>query len=154
MTEGQVSDIINGKNVVAPIREIQEVKNAIRTYELYPQLNPFKVKDMLEEHGIFVFGSNLEGWHGSRCRKEVSPTSGTVMHGSKLPLLYWFTVIHLLTSTKKTFSASGMQRQLSHKCYQPIWEMMHKLRSVMGKRDFGNRLNADNHFQNYMLMNQ
>jgi hypothetical protein len=28
-----------------------------------------------------------------------------------------------------------MQRQLGHKRYQPIWEMMHKLRDVMGKRD-------------------
>ncbi len=46
----EVRDIINGKNVVAPIREIQEVKNAIKTYEMYPQLNPFKEKDMLRAH--------------------------------------------------------------------------------------------------------
>lgn len=50
-------------------------------------------------------------------------------------LLYWFTAIHLITATKKTFSALEMQRQLGHKRYQPIWEMMHKLRSVMGTRD-------------------
>ena len=49
--------------------------------------------------------------------------------------MYWFKAIHLLTSTKNTFSASEMQRQLGHKRYQPIWEMMHKLRNVMGKRD-------------------
>lgn len=30
LTENQVRDIINGKNVVAPLREIQEVKNAIK----------------------------------------------------------------------------------------------------------------------------
>lgn len=36
LTESQVRDIINGKNVVAPLREIQEMKNAIKTYELYP----------------------------------------------------------------------------------------------------------------------
>ena len=58
-----------------------------------------------------------------------------MMHASKLPMIYWFTAIHLLTSTKKTFSALEMQRQLGHKRYQPIWEMMHKLRSVMGERD-------------------
>ncbi len=46
----EVRDILNGKNVVAPIREIQEVKNAIKTYEMYPQLNPFKEKDMLRAH--------------------------------------------------------------------------------------------------------
>lgn len=74
-------------------------------------------------------------WRCKKCGHETTLTAGTVMHGSKLPLMYWFTAIHLLTSTRKTFSASEMQRQLGHKRYQPIWEMMHKLRSVMGLRD-------------------
>ena len=74
-------------------------------------------------------------WRCKKCNHETTLTAGTVMHGSKLPLMYWFTAIHLMTSTKKTFSALEMQRQLGHKRYQPIWEMMHKLRSVMGLRD-------------------
>ena len=41
LSEDQVRDIIDGKNVIAPLREIQEVKNAMKTYELYPKLNPF-----------------------------------------------------------------------------------------------------------------
>jgi len=69
------------------------------------------------------------------CHSRHSLRSGTIMHGSKLPFLYWFKAIHLLTSTKKTFSASEIQRQLGHKRYQPIWEMLHKIRSVMGQRD-------------------
>lgn len=48
---------------------------------------------------------------------------------------YWFTAIHLLTSTKKSFSASELQRQLDHKNYMPIWAMLHELRIAMGKRD-------------------
>ena len=36
LSEDQVRDIINGKSVVAPIKQIQEVKNAIQTYEMYP----------------------------------------------------------------------------------------------------------------------
>ena len=47
-------DIINGKNVVAPLKEIQEVKNAIATYELYPTLNPFSVEDLLKAHGVMM----------------------------------------------------------------------------------------------------
>lgn len=50
LSEDEVRDIIEGKNVVAPLREIQEVKNAIKTYEMYPTLNPFKEKDMLRAH--------------------------------------------------------------------------------------------------------
>ena len=54
LTENQVRDIINGKNVVAPLKEIQEVKNAIATYELYPKLNPFSVEDLLKAHGVMM----------------------------------------------------------------------------------------------------
>lgn len=54
LTEGEVRDIIDGKNVVAPIKQIQEVKNAIATYELYPTLNPFSVEDLLKAHGVMM----------------------------------------------------------------------------------------------------
>ena len=54
LTEDEVRDIINGKIVVAPIRQIQEVKNAIQTYELYPTLDAFKEKDLLKAHGVMM----------------------------------------------------------------------------------------------------
>ena len=54
LSEDEVRDIINGKQVVAPIRQIQEVKNAIRVYDLYSQLNPFAEKDLLKAHGIMM----------------------------------------------------------------------------------------------------
>ncbi len=57
------------------------------------------------------------------------------MENSKLPFMYWYVAMHLLTNTKKSFSAAELQRQLGHKRYQPIWEMVCKLRDVMGKRD-------------------
>lgn len=54
LTEGEVKDIIDGKTVVAPLRQIQEVKNAIKTYELYERLNPFDVNDLLKAHGTMM----------------------------------------------------------------------------------------------------
>lgn len=54
LTEGEVSDIVNGKTVVAPLRQIQEVKNAIKTYELYESLNPYSVEDLLKAHGAMM----------------------------------------------------------------------------------------------------
>lgn len=54
LSEEQVRDIIDGKNVVAPIREIQEVKNAIKTYEMYPTLDAFKEKDLLKAHAVMM----------------------------------------------------------------------------------------------------
>jgi len=41
----------------------------------------------------------------------------------------------LMTSTKNSFSAKEVQRQLGKKRYEPVWAMMHKIRSVMGLRD-------------------
>ena len=54
LSEDEVRDIVNGKTVVAPLREIQEVKNAIRTYDLYSSLNPFDVKDLLKAHAVMM----------------------------------------------------------------------------------------------------
>lgn len=54
LSEDEVRDIINGKQVVAPIRQIQEVKNAIRVYDIYSQLNPFAEKDLLKAHSIMM----------------------------------------------------------------------------------------------------
>ena len=54
LSEDEVRDIIDGKNVVAPIRQIQEVKNAIKTYELYSTLDAFKEKDLLKAHGVMM----------------------------------------------------------------------------------------------------
>ena len=54
LSEEEVRDIINGKNVVAPIKQIQEVKNAIAAYELYSQLDAFKEKDLLKAHGVMM----------------------------------------------------------------------------------------------------
>lgn len=70
-----------------------------------------------------------------KCKSRITLRSGTVMERSKLTYQYWFIAMHLITSTKKSFSAKEMQRQLGHKRYEPIWYMMHKLRSVMGLRD-------------------
>ena len=79
--------------------------------------------------------SYREQWECKKCGHRTTLKSGTVMHGSKLPFQYWFIAMHLITSTKKSFSAKEIQRQLGHKRYEPIWAMLHKLRSVMGLRD-------------------
>ena len=50
----QVNDIIDGKRVVAPLREIQEVKNAIAAYDLFSELDPFSVPDLLKAHNVMM----------------------------------------------------------------------------------------------------
>jgi len=56
LSEGEVQAVLEGKKVVAPLKEIQEVKNAIKTYELYPKLDPFSIQDLLLAHGTMMSG--------------------------------------------------------------------------------------------------
>ena len=56
LSEGEVQAVLEGKKVVAPLKEIREVKNAIKTYELYPKLNPFSIQDLLLAHGTMMAG--------------------------------------------------------------------------------------------------
>ncbi|WP_270570314.1 IS1595 family transposase [Bacteroides eggerthii] len=76
------------------------------------------------------------------CHSRQSLCSGGVMEHSKLPFHYWIAAMFLLTSIKKSFSTEELRRQLGHKCYQSIWEMVCKLRDVMGKRDDRHQLTA------------
>ena len=56
LSEGEVQAVLEGKKVVAPLKEIQEVRNAIKTYELYPKLNPFSIQNLLLAHGTMMSG--------------------------------------------------------------------------------------------------
>ena len=51
----QVKDIINGKLVIGPQKEIQEVKNAYRAYEMIGKINPYSIDDLKKVHGIMTY---------------------------------------------------------------------------------------------------
>lgn len=61
LTETKVRDIIDGKQVIAPAREIQEVRKAIRTYEAYDSFNPHNVNDLLRAHKLLMEGLAEDG---------------------------------------------------------------------------------------------
>jgi len=56
LSEAQVSTILAGKRVVAPPKDIQEVRNAIRAYEQYRRWNPASETDLLSAHAIMMSG--------------------------------------------------------------------------------------------------
>jgi hypothetical protein len=69
------------------------------------------------------------------CKARISFRNGTIFEKSHVSLLIWFKIIHLLSSTKKTFSALEIQRQLRFNNYETIWEILHQIRWAMGERD-------------------
>ena len=79
--------------------------------------------------------SDKECFECKSCGFRTSLRSGTVMENSNLPFKYWLTAIAFLSTTKKSISALELQRELGHKRYEPIWLMLHKIRSILGKRD-------------------
>ena len=69
------------------------------------------------------------------CSTRTTLRSGTVMEASNMPFRKWYIAMLFVSATKKGFSTLEIQRQMSHKRYQTVWEMVHKLRVTMGKRD-------------------
>ena len=51
-----ITEILEGKHIIAPLREIQEVKNAIKTYDAFPTLNAYRIKDLLKAHLLMMEG--------------------------------------------------------------------------------------------------
>jgi len=86
-------------------------------------------------HGEHYFRKGDLKFECKKCHSRQGLRAGTVMENTNLPIRYWLMAIHLMTVTKKGFSALEMQRLIGHKRYEPIWYMMHKIRRVMGKRD-------------------
>ncbi len=73
----EVKSVISGKTVIGPQKEIQEVKNAYRAYEMLGQFDPYSLDDLKKLHGVMtyltvqesgVFRNHNEGvFNGDRC---------------------------------------------------------------------------------------
>ena len=75
----------------------------------------------------------------NRCKKQTSPTAGTIFHATKLPLTLWFAAIHLVVTAKNGISSVELGRRLGVK--QPTaWAVKHKIMAVMARREGETRL--------------
>ena len=54
LSESQVKDLINGKFVIGPQKDILEVQNAIKVYENIQDINPYTQKDLLKYHQLLM----------------------------------------------------------------------------------------------------
>jgi hypothetical protein len=70
-----------------------------------------------------------------KCKKEARLTAGTVMQDSHTPLLTWFWGAYLVASLTPGMSAVQFQRQLGLKRYETAFQILHKLRAGMVRRD-------------------
>ncbi|MFB1486531.1 MULTISPECIES: Fic family protein [unclassified Thiocapsa] len=56
LSEQQISAILEGKPVIAPPREIQDVRNALLAYEHFQSWNPDSEEDLLAAHALLMTG--------------------------------------------------------------------------------------------------
>lgn len=56
LSEAQITAILDGKLVMAPPREIQEARNALKAYEQMPQWQPHRQADLLAAHQVLMAG--------------------------------------------------------------------------------------------------
>lgn len=76
----QVTAVLNGKQVLAPPKDIAEVKNAYEIYDLLAELDPYSVDDLLSAHGVMTRGLVQESGVFRSGAVGVVDQSGRVLH--------------------------------------------------------------------------
>lgn len=81
----QVTAVLNGKRVIAPPKDIAEVKNAYEIYERMDSLDPYSAEDLLSAHAVMTRGLVEES--GCFRSKPVGlvDKQGNVLHFGTLP---------------------------------------------------------------------
>jgi transposase-like protein len=72
-------------------------------------------------------------WKCAGCRKQFSVLTGTIFHGTKVPIETWLFVMVDMCSDKNGISAREVQRKYGV-TVETAWHMLHRLREAM-KRD-------------------
>lgn len=96
----QVTAVLNGKHVLAPPKDIAEVKNAYEIYERLDELDPYSVDDLLTAHGIMTRGLVEESGMFRTGSVGVVDQEGHVLHFGTLPQYVPDLVMQLLDWTK------------------------------------------------------
>ena len=96
----QVTAVLNGKHVLAPPKDIAEVKNAYEIYERLDELDPYSVGDLLTAHGIMTRGLVEESGVFRSRPVGVVDSEGHVLHFGTLPQYVPGLVMELLDWVK------------------------------------------------------
>ena len=79
LTLDQATDVINGKRVIGPKKDILEIKNAHKLYGMINEFNPSQEKDLLRAHKILMEGLVASAGQFRRTGVVVA-TQGNVLH--------------------------------------------------------------------------
>lgn len=80
LTEEQITAILAGKPVIAPTREIEEVRCAHAAYGLVERFDPYSVEDLLKAHALMTQGLLEEAGKFRRGNVGVMGREGRLVH--------------------------------------------------------------------------
>ena len=81
----QVTAVLDGKRVIAPPKDIAEVKNAYEIYEMMDSLDPYSVEDLLNAHAVMTKGLVEESGCFRSRPVGVVDKQGNILHFGTLP---------------------------------------------------------------------
>lgn len=81
----QVTAVLDGKRVLAPPKDIAEVKNAYEIYDMMESLDPYSVDALLDAHGVMTRGLVEESGCFRSRPVGVVDKQGNILHFGTLP---------------------------------------------------------------------
>ena len=81
----QVTALLAGKRVIAPPKDIMEVKNAYEIYDRMDSLDPYSVDDLLAAHGVMTRDLTRESGVFRASPVGVVDKDGNILHFGTLP---------------------------------------------------------------------
>ena len=98
----QVTAILSGKRVIAPLKDIAEVKNAYEIYDNMDKLNPHSIDDLLKAHSVMERGLLNEAGEFRSRPVGVADSEGNILHFGTLPQYVPKLIQELLEWTEKS----------------------------------------------------
>lgn len=98
----QITAVLNGKKIIAPPKDIAEVKNAYEIYEHMDMLDPYSIEYLLAAHGVMMRGLVDEAGELRSRPVGVVNGEGKIIHFGTLPAYVPDALENLMNWTKNS----------------------------------------------------
>ena len=116
----QVTAVLNGKHVIAPPRDIAEVRNAYKAYEMLDEFDPYSAESLLEAHGVMMRGLIDDAGMFRSCGVAVADSEGNIIHVGTLPRYVPESIEKLLSKTRKSTLSTVIKSSIFHYEFEVI----------------------------------
>lgn len=80
--------------------------------------------------GVYTPVKGRKQYYCTKCRFQIAPLAGTIMHKSDTPLSLWWHALWVFSNAKSGLSAKELERQLAV-TYKCAWRILHQIRKAL-----------------------